>query len=218
MGVGFFAAVAAVVVVVVFVAEPTRDAAGLGEVADSEVLAVAVNREGVVGLAAAGFVALKLEAAVGRDGVNFFAGTVVVVGFAPTAGDRAVVGEAFAAIEVLGATEGDALEVGAAFEGVSRLAAGLALTPNVAGALGLGVVADASRFAGVGVFLAAAADGVEGLAFVVSTAAATVATAAAAATVPRATVAVSNGADSSTFFSSSTTGLEKKPRNYNFLF
>lgn len=174
---------------VVFVAVK-REAAGLGEVvvpAARDIL-VAVGREGVV---AFGVVFVKLDVVAGRVGVDFFAAAAAeeaVVApnedFFSTNGDRAVVvvaGEARAVAAVLGATEGDALEVADTLEGVARAAAGLDLTPTDSGVFGL-AAAVTSRFAGVGVFFAPAV-GVEGFPLSATTAATpSAATAAATAT------------------------------------
>lgn len=174
---------------VVFVAVK-REAAGLGEVvvpAARDIL-VAVGREGVV---AFGVVFVKLDVVAGRVGVDFFAAAAAeeaVVApnadFFSTNGDRAVVvvaGEARAVAAVLGATEGDALEVADTLEGVARAAAGLDLTPTDSGVFGL-AAAVTSRFAGVGVFFAPAV-GIEGFPLSATTAATpSAATAAATAT------------------------------------
>lgn len=175
---------------VVFVAVK-REAAGLGEVvvpAARDIL-VAVGREGVV---AFGVVFVKLDVVAGRVGVDFFAAAAAAeeavvapnADFFSTNGDRAVVvvaGEARAVAAVLGATEGDALEVADTLEGVARAAAGLDLTPTDSGVFGL-AAAVTSRFAGVGVFFAPAV-GVEGFPLSATTAATpSAATAAATAT------------------------------------
>lgn len=180
--VGFLAAVAAAVVG--FVALLRREL-----VAANDVLVEAVKREGVVfGAIPLGVVAVFPaagnlgDAAAVRDAI--VEGTV----FFSTSGDERVVVAGDGLPRVLdAATEGDLMGVLAADEtrdGVVRVAAaGLALTPRVAGVFGFCVVT--SRLAGVGVFLAAAAEGVFDLV--------TAATAATAPTAATAAVAATTG-------------------------